>query len=113
VRLYGGLGALQSDRTFKLKPIYFEYGIECRFFGKRSYYHGLYMEPFIAMHFRNWQEYQYEIDGTYLVGYEFSKLQGVGRKLRIYFEYHHGFSLEGQFLQQRTKYASVSFSYGF
>ena len=113
IRLYGGVGVLQSDNTFKLKPFYVEYGIECRFFGKKSHFHGLYYEPFIAMHFRNWQEYDFEIDGTYLVGYEFSKLQGIGRKFRVYFEYHHGFSLEGQFMKERTSYASISFSYGF
>jgi hypothetical protein len=59
------------------------------------------------------QELDWNFDGTYRAGYEFSKLQGIGRKFRFYIEYHHGYSYEGQFSKERTHYMQYNLSYGF
>ncbi len=48
-----------------------------------------------------------------MLGYELSKLQGVGRKMRVYVEYHHGYSFEGQFFNERVTYGEVGVSWGF
>ena len=115
IRLYIGPGGyLHSDPTFPWKPpLYLQYGTEARFYGQKLYSQKLYGTFFIAMHWRNIQALDWNFDGTYRAGYEFSKLQGIGRKLRLYVGYHHGYSLEGQFAKERTHYLEFNFSYGF
>lgn len=114
IRLYGFPGAIvHSDESFPWKPFYVEYGTEVRFLGTKFYYQKLYGTVYIGLHFRNYQELDWNFDGTYRIGYEFSKLQGIGRKFRFYVEYHHGYSLEGQFSKMRTHYMQYNISYGF
>jgi hypothetical protein len=114
VRLYVGPGAyVHSDPTYKWQPMYIQYGTEARFLGTKFYKQRLYGTCFIAMHFRNLQQLDWNFDGTYRAGYEFSKLQGIGRKFRVYIGYHQGYSLEGQFAKERTRYLEFNFSYGF
>ncbi len=113
IRLYFGPGVVfHSDHTFYINPLYVEYGGEFRYWGRKFFYHQLYGTFFLAVHFRNWQAVNWDFDGTGMVGYEWSKLQGVGRKVRIYFEYHNGYS-EGQFFKKHTSYVSYSLSWGF
>ena len=112
-KLYGGPGwVIRSDDTYKLKPFYIEWGGELRILGHRNYYHKLYGSPFLAMDFQNWQTNDWELSATYALGYEWSKLQGVGRKFRISGEYHHGYS-EGQFFKKKTTYGVIKVAYGF
>lgn len=114
VRLYVGPGAIvHSDPTFRWKPAYIEYGTEVRFLGTKFLKQKLYGTVFITLHWRNMQELDWNFDGTYRGGYEFSKLQGIGRKFRFYVEYHHGYSYEGQFSKERTHYMQYNLSYGF
>jgi len=114
LRLYGGPGViLHSDGTFPMKHFYVEYGLESRFLGSKIYYHNLYGTFFVATYWRNWQLNDFKIDGTYMLGYEWSKLQGVGRKIRLLAEYHHGFSPDGQFMNRRTTYWGIRMAYGF
>lgn len=114
IRLYAGLGDIYSrDKTFPQKPFYAEWGTEIRVFGCRSCYDKLYIQPFLAMHFASWQEHNYSIDQTYLLGVEYSKLQGIGRKFRVFFEFHNGFSLEGQFVRERSSYYAIRVMFGF
>ncbi len=113
-RLYIGPGyILHSDQSFNMQHFYIEYGTEVRFFGKKFYYHRLYGNCVVAANFRNWEYLHWDFDGTFLAGYEFSKLQGVGRKVRFVATYHNGFSLEGQFSRLRTSYYTVGIMYGF
>ena len=96
VRLYAGAGYIfRRDESFPKKPLFVEYGTELRFFGLRECLSKLYMQPFLAMHFRNWEEHNFNFDATYLLGVEWSTLQGVGRKFRLFFEYHNGFCERG------------------
>ena len=108
IRVYFGPGwVFHSDDTYKLKPFYIEWGAEFRAFGKSHY-----GTPYLAIFMRNWQTMHWQFDGTYQLGYEWSKLQGVGRKVRVYVQYHHGYS-EGQFFKDKVGYFAAGFSYGF
>ncbi|EKE21587.1 MAG: hypothetical protein ACD_7C00181G0001 [uncultured bacterium] len=114
LRLYGGPGLIiHSDRTFPMKHCYIEYGGEARFLGNKIYYHKMYGTFFAAVYWRNWQLHDFRFDGTYLFGYEWSKLQGIGRKIRMFAEYHHGYSSEGQFMKERSNYWSLRMAWGF
>ncbi|MBS3903476.1 MAG: DUF1207 domain-containing protein [Anaplasmataceae bacterium] len=114
VRLYVGPGVvIHSDDNFKLKPLYVGYGTEIRVWGRRLDYHKLYGTPFLAIFIDNWQQHHWDFDFNAKAGYELTKLQGVGRNMRLYVAYHHGFSWEGQFFNERTQYGEVGFSWGF
>jgi hypothetical protein len=114
LRVFVGPGAyVHSDPTFRWKPIYLEYGAELRFFGSKFLKQRLYGTCFLAFLWRNLEQLDYNFDGTYRAGYEFSKLQGIGRKFRLYVGYHHGYSLEGQFAKERTHYFEYNMNYGF
>jgi hypothetical protein len=115
-RFYLGLGSfVHRDESFPFKPFFAEGGAEIylpwlRFF---SVCHMLEGQPFVAAHLRLRQDNRWNLDQTYVVGYEFGKMYGLERRLRIFFEFHDGFSLEGQFCRQRTDYMSLRVSYGF
>ena len=112
-RFYIGPGWIfHSDKTYHIDPFYVEWGGEARFFGKKSFYHQLYGTPFLAFYMRNWQAVHWKPDGTYMAGYEWSKLQGAGRKMRLFVNFHHGYS-EGQFFKDTTSYWGLGFSWGF
>ncbi len=114
LRVYVGPGVyVHSDPSYKWQPMYIEYGTEVRFGGKKWYYQKLHGTFFLALHWRNLQQLDWNFDGTYRAGYEFSKLQGIGRKVRFFIGYHHGYSLEGQFAKERTHYMEYDFNYGF
>lgn len=113
IRLYGGPGwCFHSDNTFPLKPFYIEYGTEIRAFGTKMDYHQLYGTPFLAINVTQWQTNHWRPSFNGLLGYEWSKLQGVGRKIRVFLQYYNGYS-EGQFFKEFTSYGGVGFSYGF
>lgn len=114
LRVYGGPGWIfESDDTFKLKPFYVKYGAEVRLFGHKIKYHGLHGTPFLVIHLENWEQHSWNLDQFYMLGYELSKLQGVGRKVRFYLEYHQGYSYEGQFFNERVTYGQIGLSWGF
>ena len=114
LRVYIGPGwVFHSDRTFRITPpFYVEWGGEVRLLGYKSFYHKLYGTAFLAIYLRNWQVNGWNLDGTYMAGYEWSKLQGVGRKMRIFINYHRGYS-EGQFFKMRTSWTGFGLSWGF
>lgn len=113
IRVYFGPGwVFHSDKTFPIKPFYVEYGTEMRLFGSSDYYHMIYGSPFLAVNVKNWQQHHWQFNLTCQLGYEWSKLQGVGRKVRIFFQYYNGYSV-GQFFNLKTDYFSFRFSYGF
>ncbi len=114
LRLYVGLGRIMhDDNDFHLQPLYFEYGTELRFFNRIVNYNRLYGQFFVATNFKNQEARHWATNATYVLGYEWSKLRGAGRKCRIFGEYHAGFSADGQFYFERLSYASLRFSYGF
>lgn len=114
IRIYGGVGYIYSrDKEFPEKPFYVEAGTEIRVFGCRNFYDRVYVQPFLAMHFRSWEEHCYHLDQTYALGVEWSRIEGVGRKFRVFLEFHDGYSKEGQFVRERADYFAVKITYGF
>lgn len=114
LRTYFGPGIiLHSDQSFPMKTFFVKYGTELKILGKKLYYHQLYGTPFLAIHLENWQVRDWNLDFFVKLGYELGKLQGIGRKMRLYVDYHHGYSYEGQFFLEKTQYGEVGFSWGF
>ncbi len=114
IRLYLGVGdIIWRDREFFTQPFYFEWGTEIRVFGMRDCFNRLYVQPFFAMNFLSWEEHSFDIDQTYALGVEWSKLQYVGRKFRIFLEFHNGYSEEGQFVCQRSNYLAIKGAFSF
>ncbi len=112
LRFYGILGSVVlSDKEMKMKPFYVEYGFEAR--GPKTDFKQLFGRPFLAVHMQNWQDVNFALDTTYALGYEWGKINEIGRKVRAFFEYHQGFSSEGQFSRKRTKYLGFRVTYGF
>lgn len=112
LRLYGILGSIVlSDREMFMQPLYAEYGFEVR--GHRTDFKQLFGQPFFAVHMQNWQDVNFALDTNYALGYEWGKIHGIGRKVRVFLEYHQGFSSEGQFSRRRTKFVGLRLTYGF
>lgn len=116
IRYYAGAGVIiHQDSTFKTGRLFAEVGAELRLrhLGFTDYRNQLYGEPFYAMNFRFRKDFKNHIDQTYVLGYEIGKLYGLCRKVRVYLEYHDGYSLDGQFQKMATNYVSLRFSYGY
>ena len=112
-RAYAGPGVIiHSDASYPMKTFYVWYGGEVRFSGLRYHYHRLYGSPFLAVDIQQWQAVHFKPSATVQLGYEWSKLQGAGRKVRIFGEYHNGTSM-GQFFKERTQYIALRGSWGF
>jgi len=116
IRVYGGVGyVLAEDDSFKRKRFYAAAGTELRLYelGFFSCRNRLYGTPFFAMHIRWSPDFHNHIDSTFVLGYEWGKLSGLQRRLRLFIEYHDGYSAEGQFCRIPTNYFSIRMSYGF
>lgn len=116
LRLYGGLGYVVSqDSSFKCSKFYSEAGVELRLprLGFVSYCDAVYGLPFLAMDFRYRPDFKHHLDQTYCLGYEMGKLCGLCRTLRVFMEYHDGYSVEGQFCMLPTNYFSLRLTYGY
>lgn len=116
IRFYAGLGGvIMQDKEFKTHRFYSAAGAELRMlsFGCYSPKDKLYGCPIFAVHIRQNGDFHHHIDATYILGYEFGKVSGLYRKLRLFMEYHDGYSVEGQFSKIPTNYFSLRTSYGF
>lgn len=112
IRVYGTAGSIaHSDSEMHLKPLYVQYGMEVRV--GRHEWKQLYGTPYLAMHFENWQDSEWKMDATFAVGYEWGKLNGLGKRIRVSCEYHSGYCEEGQFTRIRDDYLQFRLSYGF
>lgn len=112
IRVYGVAGVVpHSDSEMPMKPLYAEYGMEVRV--GRHEWKQLYGTPYLAMHFENWQDNNWKIDANYALGYEWGKLNGMGKKIRVSLEYHSGYSSDGQFSRRRDDYVQARISYAF
>ncbi len=116
IRLYSGIGyTIHEDEEFHTGRFLAALGTEVRLssLGFTNECNLLYGEPFFGMHFRANKDFKHHVDATYVLGYEWGKYSGLCRKLRIFLEYHDGYSLEGQFAKKPTNYLSIRTSYGF
>lgn len=114
-RLYAGAGIIaRRDETFPYRRLYLEYGFDFyfpfRWYLPKSCVLG---RPFTGAYFRSREDNHYKFDGTFVFGYEWSRLYCDYKKVRLYMEYHNGFSLEGQFSRQRTDYVTFVAYYGY
>lgn len=113
LRFYIGPGViLHSDESFPMNNFYFEYGFEFRPIVTKFNHPRLYGTPFLALDCQNWEMHDYRPSLTIQAGYEWSKLERAGRNVRIFFEYHNGYS-EGQFFDQITDYWAIRAAWGF
>lgn len=116
LRIYGGVGwvACQDD-SYRVGPFYCQAGFEMRFyqFGYRDYCDRLNGEPFFAADFYYQSHYKHHINSTYAIGYEWGKVSGLRRNLRIFLEYHDGYEIIGQFSKEPSRYLSIRGTYGF
>lgn len=113
LRLYGGPAWIfHSDQSYPMGDWYGEWGFEWKVLGKRVPYHRLHASPFIAVDVQHWEVRNWKPSVTAQIGYECSKLYGVGRKARISLEYHNG-NGEGQFFKDDLKYLSLHLYWGF
>jgi hypothetical protein len=112
IRVYGGVGVIgHSDSEMHLKPLYAMYGLEVH--AGRVEWKDTYGTPYIAMHFQNYQDCGYQMDSNFAIGYEWGKLNGLGKKLRVALEYHNGHCGEGQFSRKHSDYIQAVVSWGF
>lgn len=115
-RIYAGIGAIvRSDDEFREKKLYIQYGGEYYFLNWSTYWSGnrLWGRPFVAAFFSHKADNHYHYDGTIDVGYEFRKMCGEEHALRVFVEWHDGYSVEGQFCRLHTNYVTLRTSYGF
>ncbi len=116
IRYYGGLGwVVNCDESFPVKRFLAEAGVELRIpiLGFCDRHHNICGRPIYAMHFRYKPDFSKHIDATYILGYEFGKCCGSRKRWRTVFEYHDGYSVEGQFSKEPTNYFSFRLSYGY
>ncbi len=116
IRLYGGIGfnACQDD-SFRTGKIYLQAGMELRFYelGYNDYCNRLYGVPIFGMNFFYQTHFKNHINQTYILGYEWGKFSGLRHKLRVFLEYHDGYSVDGQFSKQPTHYFSIRTCYSY
>lgn len=116
LKLYGGAAVtVHSDRSYRFKDFYVDYGIECRPFNSiNSNQMELFMTPFLAINTRNDQQFNWKPNVTVCAGVEFNCFNNANCSLyRLFCEYYHGHSLDGQFREKSTDYFSINISYGF
>ena len=112
-RIIGGPGVVfHSDTSYPIKPLYFEWGIEARNWRSRSTSTDLYSTPFISTYFRQWEENNFKIDASFMIGWEWSRLENIGRNFRVFGQYLNGYST-GQFFKEPASYWSIGVSYGY
>jgi hypothetical protein len=114
LRVYLLLGVhLTSDSTYRVKPFFMEYGVEYRPFKTMKAGKVITWSPYLALHFRNWQDHNFFFDMTVRPGVEFGRADKKRYKIRLHGEYHFGHSLEGQFTKNWTDYFGFAFTFGF
>lgn len=116
IRFYSGLGyVVAQDDSFICKRFYAEGGAELRFvrLGWIDECKRLYGAPIFGMHFRYKGDFRNRIDSTFVLGYEWGKLECYDERLRLFLEYHDGYSVEGQFCRLKSTYLSIKMTYGY
>lgn len=117
IRLYGGIGyMLFQDESFHMGPFYAAAGVEVRPYELAIIdccCYKMYGVPIFGMHYRFQRDFKHHVDMTYVLGYEWGKLTGQCRRIRLFMEYHDGYSVEGQFSKFPTNYFAIRMSYGY
>ena len=110
--VFGGYSfVLRSDDSYKLKPNGISYGFNYMLDVFKIRCCNLEATPYVATYFSNWESNRWKTDCSVALGYQWDKL--YGHKMRLYVEGHDGFSPDGQFSRQRTKYVAIKLLYGY
>jgi hypothetical protein len=102
---------LRSDESFRVKPITVYYGFNYFFDFAKIHIFKVDAFPYLAAYFKNDENTHWGVDTSVVVGYQWDK--SYGRKLRLYFMGHKGYSAEGQFAKRKSKYFSLNLMYGY
>jgi len=102
---------LRSDDGFHIQPIGFYYGFNYYLDYFKVNVCNVQAVPYMATYFLNLEENRWRLDSYGAVGYEWNKC--YGHKVRIYLEAHDGFSPDGQFAKERTRYIALKLLYGY
>jgi hypothetical protein len=110
--VFGGYSkVLRSDKSYKVRPNNFYYGFNYYFDALQAHICNIKATPYFAAFFTQHQNHNWKIDTSLALGYEWDS--SFCHKLRLYLEGHNGFSEEGQFSKQRTKYLQIKLLYGY
>ena len=110
--VFGGIGrVLRSDDSYHIKPYYFVYAFNYQINEVKLHLGNLEATPYISMYFSNWQDNHWKLNSSVAIGYQWEK--SYGRKMRVSLECHDGYSFEGQFSKQKTRYLAVKLIYGY
>lgn len=109
----GGGYIFDNHHSFDVKHAYAEFGGEATVPSWCFECDQLTASPFVAVHVRLTEDNDWDIDGNYELGLELDRLGGIGRVLRIFMEYHDGYSREGQFTRQKNTYFALRAAYGY
>jgi hypothetical protein len=116
VRVYAGIGfIMHQDHSFPMKKFFSAVGFEIRAFqfGYFNERQQLYGTPYFALHARGSRDFKHHLDSTFALGYEWGKLNCLQRRLRVFLQYHDGYSIDGQFSRHASNYFAIGASYGF
>lgn len=110
--LFGGAGrVIRNDNSYTLEPHYFFYGFNYQLSGFKINLSNLEAVPYVGVYISQWEETNWKANTSAVIGYQWQKL--YGRKMRLYLEGYDGFSSEGQFSKQETRYLALKISYGY
>ena len=113
VRFFGGPGfILNSDDSYPMGHFYLEYGVEWYVWFLNSSFHRTYMSPYFAVDVQQWDIKDMSPSLTMQLGLQWSKRLNEGRKVRLFAEYHNGYS-DGQFFLCRSAYWALRITWGF
>lgn len=109
-RAYGGGGWLFRTEPSDLKAWSSQFGLEFRSPWRIEAYS---MRPVAGIDCKNYEENNWNTDVSARAGFEFEKLQVLGRKLQILIEYYNGNSPVGQFYKDKVEYVGLGAHYIF
>lgn len=109
----GGTYIYHPHPDFSLHPWVLEFGGDYHWWQCDALNCGLLGAPFFAFHVRCAEDTDWDMDGTFQLGWAVGSQRGLGRHLRLFVELRDGFSSEGQFSRSATDYVAIKGSYGF
>lgn len=116
IRLYAGIGWVPfQDDSFHTGKMYLQGGAEWRMlrWQYQDHCNRLCGHPFVAIDLYYQSHFKHRINTNLAAGYEWSKISGLRHRLRIFVEYHNGYSMDGQFCKFPTHYVTLKGCYGY
>ena len=102
---------IRCDDSFNLLRESVYYGLNYYLDAYKINVCNLEASPYLAFYFTNRKDRNWKVESTAAIGYEWYK--NYGHKFRLCLEGHDGYSNEGQFARQRTRYFEIKMIYGY